>query len=48
MGAGGGFLLLYVPKYLHPTVKSALKGLEFVPFHFENAGAEIIGKDSFE
>lgn len=43
LGAGGGgFLLFYVPQEKQLSVKSALKGLLQVPFHFEDKGSEVV------
>lgn len=43
LGAGGGgFLLFYVEEDKHQLVKSALEGLLYVPFEFENAGTQVI------
>lgn len=42
LGAGGGgFLLLYVPKYRQEQVKKSLSDLKFVPFHFETYGSKL-------
>lgn len=47
LGAGGGgFMLLYVPKYKQKNLKKALKEFRFVPFKFENSGTQIIYKSS--
>ena len=43
LGAGsGGFMLLFVPPKDQERLKTALKGLLYVPFRFENAGTQII------
>ncbi len=43
LGAGGGgFLLLFVPLEHQPNVRSRLKQLIHVPFHFENTGSKIV------
>lgn len=43
LGAGGGgFLLLYVPIENQKSVRKALESLLYVPFIFENNGAEVI------
>ena len=43
LGAGGGgFLLFYVPKNKHESVRKALKELMEVPFNFENGGTKVI------
>ena len=44
LGAGGGgFLLILCEPDKQQAVKDALKGLLFVPFHFEDKGTQIIG-----
>ena len=44
LGAGsGGFMLLFCEPEKQEQVKEALKGLLFVPFHFEPKGTQIIG-----
>ncbi len=43
LGAGsGGFLLLYVEPYNHPSVQQALVSLRRVDFHLENGGSRVI------
>ena len=43
LGAGGGgFLLLYAPKYRHRRICSALSNLRLMPFAFEPEGSRII------
>ena len=43
LGAGGGgFLLLFVEPEKQESVRQALKGLLFVPFHFHDKGSEVI------
>ena len=42
---GGGFLLLYAPKNTHIAICNALSACQFIPFHFESRGAEIIYGD---
>jgi D-glycero-alpha-D-manno-heptose-7-phosphate kinase len=43
LGAGGGgFLLFYVEKEKRDRVRKAMENLLYVPFEFENAGAQII------
>lgn len=43
LGAGGGgFLLFYVEEDKRQLVRSALEGLLYVPFEFENAGTRVI------
>jgi len=43
LGAGGGgFMLLYAPKSVHPRIQSALANKLFVPFRFESTGSKII------
>ena len=43
LGAGsGGFLLFYVPSERKGAVLSAMKGLLYVPFRFEDGGTRII------
>ncbi len=43
LGAGGGgFLLFYVQPTKQVAVKNAMKDLMYIPFEFENNGAEII------
>jgi D-glycero-alpha-D-manno-heptose-7-phosphate kinase len=39
---GGGFLLLYVPYDRQPSVRSALSGLQELPFHLEGDGTKVI------
>ncbi len=39
---GGGFLLLFVPPYLHEQVRRALDKLIYIPFRFEHSGSRII------
>jgi D-glycero-alpha-D-manno-heptose-7-phosphate kinase len=39
---GGGFLLLYCPPERREEVRSALKGLEEIPFHLERDGSKVI------
>ena len=38
---GGGFLMLYVPKYKQAEVKSVLKNYQFTPFRFETSGVTL-------
>lgn len=43
LGAGGGgFLVFYVPKEKQNEVKEAMKDLLYIPFKFENSGAQVI------
>ena len=42
---GGGFMLLYAPKNTHIAICNALSVCQFIPFHFESRGAEIIYGD---
>ena len=43
LGAGGGgFMLLFVPPALQPSVRERLKNLLFVPFRFETLGTQTI------
>ncbi|MBF0485535.1 MAG: kinase [Candidatus Omnitrophica bacterium] len=43
LGAGGGgFILIYAEPEKKPLVRSALKGLLEIPFHFETLGSQII------
>ena len=43
LGAGGGgFLLLFVPREFHESVKRALSTLRQIPFRFERDGSKII------
>ena len=43
LGAGGGgFLVFYVPKEKQNDVKEAMKDLLYIPFKFENSGAQVI------
>lgn len=43
LGAGGGgFMLFYVPLEYQQDVKTALRGLIYIPFHFEENGTQII------
>jgi D-glycero-alpha-D-manno-heptose-7-phosphate kinase len=43
LGAGGGgFLLFYVEEEKQQAVRQALENLLYVPFEFENAGAQVI------
>jgi D-glycero-alpha-D-manno-heptose-7-phosphate kinase len=43
LGAGsGGFMLFFVPKEKRSAVRTALKDLLCVPFHFENKGSEVV------
>lgn len=43
LGAGGGgFMLLVCPPEKQEVVRQALKGLLFVPFHFETKGSHIV------
>lgn len=43
LGAGGGgFLLFYVEEDCQKSVKKALDNLLYVPFRFENTGAQVI------
>lgn len=43
LGAGGGgFMLLFCEPEKQQAVKDALKGLLFVPFHFEDKGTQVI------
>lgn len=39
---GGGFMLLFVPPALQPSVRERLKKLLFVPFRFETLGTQTI------
>lgn len=43
LGAGGGgFFIFYVPEERQDAVRASLKNLLYVPFRFEDAGAEIL------
>lgn len=43
LGAGGGgFLVFYVPQEKQNDVKNAMKDLLYIPFKFENSGAQVI------
>lgn len=43
LGAGGaGFLLLYVPRCAHESVREALVDYKEMPFEMDNSGASII------
>ena len=43
LGAGGGgFMVFFVNPELKSRVREALLGVLHVPFHFENAGSQII------
>jgi D-glycero-alpha-D-manno-heptose-7-phosphate kinase len=47
LGAGSsGFLLLYVPKDMHETVRRALSHCRELPFNFEDEGTKIIFNNS--
>lgn len=52
LGAGGGgFLLFYVPEEKKENVLTALQGLLYVPFEFENDGTQILyykSEDDFD
>jgi D-glycero-alpha-D-manno-heptose-7-phosphate kinase len=39
---GGGFILLYAPVDKRDAIRSALWGLEEIPFHFEADGSKVI------
>ena len=39
---GGGFLLLYCPLERRDSVRSALRGLEEIPFHLERDGSKVL------
>lgn len=39
---GGGFILLYTPVDKRDTIRSALRGLEEIPFQFEVDGSKVI------
>lgn len=45
---GGGFLLLFVPKYYQRQVRESLRKLIYVPFKFESQGSQIIFHDAQE
>lgn len=43
LGAGnGGFMMFYAPKEQHQNIIKSMKGLQRVPFSFENKGSEIL------
>jgi D-glycero-alpha-D-manno-heptose-7-phosphate kinase len=43
---GGGFLLLYCPQERKDNVRSALRKLRELPFHFERSGSRILHTDT--
>lgn len=47
LGAGGGgFLVFYVQPEMRQDVKKAMEDLLYIPFKFENAGAQVIHYES--
>ena len=46
LGAGnGGFMMFFAPKEKHANISIAMKGLQRVPFSFDNNGSQIVFSD---
>jgi D-glycero-alpha-D-manno-heptose-7-phosphate kinase len=46
LGAGnGGFMMFFAPKEKHARITKVMKGLQRVPFSFDNSGSKIIFSD---
>jgi len=49
LGAGsGGFIMFFAPKEKHANITTAMKGLQKVPFSFDNDGSQIVFSDQIE
>jgi D-glycero-alpha-D-manno-heptose-7-phosphate kinase len=49
LGAGnGGFMMFFAPKEKHAKIAKAMKGLQRVPFSFDNDGSKIVFSDQIE
>jgi D-glycero-alpha-D-manno-heptose-7-phosphate kinase len=49
LGAGGGgFIMFFAPKEKHAKITEAMKGLQRVPFSFDNSGSEIVFSDQIK
>ena len=49
LGAGnGGFMMFFAPKEKHAKIMEAMKGLQRVPFSFDNSGSKIVFSDQIE
>ena len=49
LGAGnGGFLMFFAPKEKHTDIIKAMKGLQRVPFSFDNGGSKIVFSDQMK
>ena len=46
LGAGnGGFMMFFAPKEKHANIMKAMKGLQRIPFSFDNGGSKIVFSD---
>jgi len=46
LGAGnGGFMMFFAPKEKHDNITKTMKGLQRVPFSFDNGGSKIVFSD---
>lgn len=46
LGAGnGGFMMFFAPKEKHARITKVMKGLQRVPFSFDNSGSKIVFSD---
>ena len=49
LGAGnGGFMMFFAPKEKHAKIAEAMKGLQRVPFAFDNGGSKIVFSDQIK
>ena len=49
LGAGnGGFMMFFAPKEKHAKITKAMKGLQRVPFSFDNGGSKIVFSDQMK
>jgi len=49
LGAGnGGFMMFFAPKEKHAKITEAMKGLQRVPFSFDNSGSKIVFSDQIK
>ena len=49
LGAGnGGFMMFFAPKEKHAKIAKAMKGLQRVPFSFDNDGSKIVFSDQIQ
>jgi len=49
LGAGnGGFMMFFAPKEKHTDIIKAMKGLQRVPFSFDDKGSKIVFSDQMK